>query len=120
MRYLRATAQVLANVLALGLSVCVAADSAKSRPNILLIVADDLGYSDLGCFGGEIRTPHLDALARRGIRATNFCVAPTCSPTRAMLLTGTDNHIAGLGNMAEWLGPTQTGLLTSRFCHAHS
>ena len=110
MVYLRATATTLATILVLGLSVCVAADSPKGKPNILLIVADDLGYSDLGCFGGEIRTPHLDALAKRGVRATNFCVAPTCSPSRAMLLTGTDNHIAGLGTMAEWLGPTQKGM----------
>lgn len=88
----------------------VAGGEAPPRPNILLIVADDMGYSDLGCFGGEIQTPNLDALAARGMRATNFCVSPTCSPTRAMLLTGTDNHIAGLGNMAEWLGPTQKGM----------
>jgi arylsulfatase A-like enzyme len=84
-------------------------EEARPKPNILLIVADDLGYSDLGCFGGEIKTPNLDALAARGMRASNFCVAPTCSPSRAMLLTGTDNHDAGLGNMAEWLGPTQKG-----------
>lgn len=93
----------------MGPSVCLAADSPKSKPNILLLVADDMGYSDMGCFGGEIRTPNLDALAKRGVRATNFYVSPTCSPTRAMLLTGTDNHIAGLGNMAEWLGPKQKG-----------
>jgi arylsulfatase A-like enzyme len=106
---LRATASTLAIMLALGSSVSAAADGAQRRPNILLIVADDMGYSDLGCFGGEIRTPNLDALAKRGVRAANFCVSPTCSPSRAMLLTGTDNHIAGLGNMAEWLGPTQKG-----------
>jgi arylsulfatase A-like enzyme len=79
------------------------------KPNILIIVADDMGYSDLACFGGEIKTPHLDALAKRGMRATNFYASPTCSPTRSMLLTGTDNHVAGLGNMAEWLGPNQKG-----------
>ncbi len=85
------------------------AHSASKRPNILLIVADDMGYSDLGCFGGEIKTPNLDALAARGMRGTNFCVGPTCSPTRSMLLTGVDNHIAGLGNMHEYVGPEQKG-----------
>jgi arylsulfatase A-like enzyme len=71
------------------------------RPNFLLIVADDLGFSDLGAFGGEIDTPHLDALARTGVRLTDFHSAPTCSPTRAMLMTGTDPHIAGIGTMLE-------------------
>ncbi|MEJ7737230.1 MAG: arylsulfatase [Chitinophagaceae bacterium] len=73
----------------------------KKSPNIVLIVADDLGFSDLGCFGSEIATPNIDALARQGQIFTNFYTAATCSPSRAMLLTGTDNHIAGLGNMAE-------------------
>jgi arylsulfatase len=73
----------------------------KKRSNIVLIVADDLGYSDLGSFGSEIATPNIDALARSGQIFTNFYTAATCSPSRAMLLTGTDNHIAGLGNMAE-------------------
>ena len=75
--------------------------SSQSGPNIVLIVADDLGYSDLGCFGSEIATPNIDALASQGQILTNFYTAATCSPTRAMLLSGTDNHIAGLGNMAE-------------------
>ena len=86
-----------------------AADPPQGRPNLLLIVADDMGYSDLGCFGGEMNTPNLDALAARGLRGTNFYVAPSCSPTRSMLLSGTDNHIAGIGNMAEWTGPAQRG-----------
>jgi len=86
-----------------------AADPRDSRPNILLIVADDMGYADLGCFGGEMRTPNIDALAAGGLRATHFYVAPSCSPTRSMLLSGTDSHIAGLGNMAEWTGPSQRG-----------
>ena len=80
-----------------------------NRPNIVLIVADDLGWSDLGSFGGEIHTPNLDNLAFSGLRLTNFYVAPTCSPTRSMLLSGTDNHLAGLGNMEEELGPNQRG-----------
>lgn len=79
------------------------------KPNILIIVADDLGYSDLGAFGGEISTPHLDSLATRGLRLTGFHTAPTCSPTRSMLLSGTDHHLAGLGNMAELLSPNQAG-----------
>jgi arylsulfatase len=77
------------------------------KTNLLLIVADDMGYSDLGCFGGEIKTPQIDNLAARGMRGTNFYACASCSPTRSMLLTGTDNHIAGIGNMAEWTGPTQ-------------
>ena len=82
---------------------------AAERPNILLIVGDDIGYADLGCFGSEIRTPNLDALAKRGLRATSFAAGPTCSPTRSMLLSGVDHHVAGLGNMHEHLGPKQQG-----------
>ncbi|MCE1270653.1 MAG: arylsulfatase [Acinetobacter sp.] len=80
-----------------------------SRPNILLIVADDLGFSDIGAFGGEIDTPNLDQLALNGLRFTNFHTASTCSPTRAMLLSGTDHHLAGLGTMAEALTPELQG-----------
>lgn len=75
-----------------------------SRPNILLILADDLGYSDIGAFGGEINTPNLDALAASGRLVTNYRTGATCSPTRAMLMSGTDHHQAGLGSMAESLG----------------
>jgi arylsulfatase len=81
----------------------------SKRPNILLIVADDLGYSDLGSYGGEINTPVLDKLAQEGMRFTDFYVSPTCSVTRSMLLSGTDNHVAGLGNMAELNAPNQVG-----------
>lgn len=69
------------------------------RPNFLLVVADDLGWSDIGTFGSEIRTPNLDGLAKRGAAMTQFYTAPTCSPTRAMLLTGVDHHQAGVGTM---------------------
>lgn len=72
-----------------------------ARPNFLIIVADDLGFSDTGPYGGEIKTPTLERLAKDGVRMTNFHTAPACSPTRAMLLSGTDHHIAGLGQLAE-------------------
>lgn len=81
----------------------------KQQPNILLIVADDLGFTDLGTFGGEINTPNLDAIALEGLRFTNFHTASTCSPTRSMLLSGTDHHLAGLGSMAEAIRPEQKG-----------
>ncbi|KAK6069309.1 arylsulfatase [Seiridium cupressi] len=71
------------------------------RPNYLIVVADDLGFSDAGPYGSEIHTPTLDRLAREGIAMTGFHTASACSPTRAMLMSGTDNHIAGLGQMAE-------------------
>ncbi|MCH5688152.1 sulfatase-like hydrolase/transferase [Niabella sp. W65] len=64
-----------------------------------MILADDLGYSDLGCYGGEIETPNLNKLAARGIRFTNFYNTSRCCPTRAALLTGTYNHTAGIGEM---------------------
>jgi len=76
-----------------------------TRPNFLVIVADDLGFSDIGAFGGEINTPNLDRLAYAGIRFTDFHSAPACSPTRSMLLTGTDHHIAGIGTMGEVMLP---------------
>ncbi|MEO8314537.1 MAG: arylsulfatase [Pseudomonadota bacterium] len=72
---------------------------AAKRPNILYILADDLGYADLGIFGSEIPTPNLDALAKSGMMLTDFYANMTCSPTRSMLLSGTDNHLAGLGVM---------------------
>ena len=80
-----------------------------AKPNVLLIVADDLGYSDLGVFGSEIRTPNIDELARSGTLFTRFHAAATCSPTRAMLLSGTDPHLVGAGNMSEHLAPSQRG-----------
>ena len=75
------------------------AEGPPRRPNIILILADDLGYSDLGCYGGEIRTPHLDALAAGGLRFTQFYNGARCCPTRAALLTGLYAHQAGVGNM---------------------
>lgn len=85
------------------------ANQDDSRPNILLIVADDLGYTDLGVYGSEINTPVLDRLARSGVMFTRFHAAAVCSPTRSMLLSGTDHHLAGLGNMYEAMAPNQWG-----------
>lgn len=83
--------------------------SRPKRPNFLVIVADDLGFSDVGAFGGEIATPHIDGLAFDGLRLTDFHSASACSPTRAMLLSGTDHHIAGIGTMAEAMQPFHHG-----------
>jgi arylsulfatase len=80
------------------------------RPNIVMIVGDDLGFADMGSFGSEIRTPNLDALASEGMRFTNFYTQASCSPTRAVLLSGVDTHLNGLGNMDEWTAPNQWGL----------
>lgn len=81
---------------------CVAnAAQAPVRPNIVIILADDMGFSDLGCYGGEIPTPNLDALAHGGLRFTQFYNTARCSPTRAALLTGLNPHQAGMGTLAE-------------------
>jgi arylsulfatase A-like enzyme len=69
-------------------------------PNVVILLADDMGFSDLGCYGSEIPTPNIDALASRGLRYTNFHVAPLCSPTRAALLTGRNPHAAGMGQVS--------------------
>jgi arylsulfatase A-like enzyme len=75
--------------------------SAATRPNILVILVDDMGYSDIGCYGGEIHTPNLDKLAREGVRFTQFHNTARCCPTRAALLTGLYPHQAGVGHMTE-------------------
>ncbi len=81
----------------------------EKRPNFVIILADDMGYSDMGMFGSEIKTPNLDALALNGVRFTNFYTHASSSPSRSMLLTGVDTHINGLGNMSEWTAPNQEG-----------
>ena len=81
----------------------------ETRPNILLIVADDLGYSDIGAFGGEILTPNLDALAAGGLKMSNFYAAAACSPSRTMLLGGADSHVAGMGTMFNDQAANQLG-----------
>lgn len=79
-------------------------------PNIVLLLADDLGFSDIGAFGSEISTPNIDALAARGVMFSNYHTASSCAPTRAMLMTGISSHRAGLGNMPESLPPETQGI----------
>ncbi len=95
--------------LALPLAFTASAAEPAKRPNILLIVADDLGYTDIGPFGAEIATPNLDKLASTGVKMTSFYASPFCSPTRAMLMSGSDNHLVGFGDMAELITPEQKG-----------
>jgi arylsulfatase len=84
-------------------------DSDTTRPNILLIVADDLGYSDVGVFGSQISTPNINALATEGLMLTQFHVSPNCGPTRGALMTGVDPHRAGMGGNHGVAAPNQKG-----------
>lgn len=99
-------------------AVAHCAITAADRPNIIVIMSDDMGYSDLGCFGGEIQTPNLDALAEKGLRFTQFYNTARCCPTRASLLTGLYAHQAGIGHMvdsrAESVGEAYAGELSQR------
>lgn len=89
--------------------------SAQDRPNIILMMADDMGFSDLGCYGGEIETPNLDQLADSGIRFTQFYNTARCCPTRAALLTGLYQHQAGIGHMVGNYGvPSYQGYLNDQ------
>ena len=75
----------------------------NTRPNIITILVDDMGFSDLGCYGGEIETPHLNGMARDGARFTDFYCTPRCCPSRASLLTGLTPHKTGVGWMSfDW------------------
>lgn len=100
-------AGLLIGATGVGASTGVIADAAPSasapdnRPNIVLLLADDLGYSDLGSYGSEIQTPNLDRLAASGLRFSNFHVAASCAPTRAMLMTGLNSHSVGVANIPE-------------------
>lgn len=78
---------------------------AGKQPNIVLILIDDAGYTDLGAYGSEIATPTLDALAAKGTKFANFHASPMCAPSRAMLLTGVDSHTAGVANLPESTPP---------------
>jgi arylsulfatase len=98
-----------------GAALPMQALAAAKRPNIILILADDMGFSDLGCYGSEIQTPNLDRLAARGMRFTQFYNTARCCPTRASLLTGLYPHQAGIGHMVENRGfPAYEGRLNDR------
>ncbi|WP_419580546.1 arylsulfatase [Stieleria magnilauensis] len=100
-------------LLAAGGTTLVAAS--QSRPNIVLIMVDDMGFSDIGCYGAETETPHLDQLAKNGLRFTQFYNAGRCCPTRAALLTGLYQHQAGVGHMTGDDGhPSYRGFLNAR------
>ncbi|MBP1599816.1 MAG: atsA, partial [Acidobacteria bacterium] len=92
----------LGMIVALAAPFMASAADAPRRPNIVIILGDDLGFADMGAFGSEIKTPNLDSLASAGVRFANFYTHATCSPTRSILLTGVDTHLNGLGNMDEW------------------
>ena len=81
--------------------------SSNKSPNIVFILADDLGYTDIASYGSEVNTPNLSALAEQGVRFTNYHTAANCAPARAMLLTGVDSHLAGVPNIPEMLAPQQ-------------
>jgi arylsulfatase len=104
MRYL-----LTIGLLSLAVSSLHADTAPVSRPNIILILADDLGFSDLGCYGSEIATPNLDKLGAEGVRFTQFYNCARCCPTRSALLTGLYPHQAGVGHMLQsWKPPAYT------------
>lgn len=84
-------------------------DTETKKPNILLVVVDDMGFADLSSFGSEIATPSLDALANKGVKLSQFITSSVCSPSRASLMTGVSPHQAGFGNLSEELAPNQEG-----------
>lgn len=93
----------------------VAESTAAKRPNIILVMCDDMGFSDIGCYGSEISTPNLDGMAKGGIRFTHFYNCARCCPTRASLLTGLYPHQAGIGHMVQDRGyPSYQGYLNDR------
>src|SRR5690606_4236801 len=112
------TRLMLAGVAAFALSACsdsgsgyIGDISEDGRPNILMIVIDDVGYSDLGVFGSEIRTPNIDALANEGRLLSSFYAGAVCAPSRAMLMSGADHHRVGVGINPEVVA----GLIAQRY-----
>ncbi len=98
-------ARTIVSALALGMSIAAGALAQEARPNILLVLLDDAGFTDFGAYGSETRTPTIDALAREGMMFSRYYTAPFCGPSRAMLLTGMDNHQVGMGTLVETVTP---------------
>ena len=84
--------------------------AAAPRPNVVVMLVDDMGFSDLGCYGSEIPTPNLDRLAARGVRFTQFYNTARCSPSRACLLTGLYPHQAGMGHLDNDVRPDREAI----------
>ena len=97
----------LASIYALMMSLLTAlpAFAQQTRPNILLVLFDDVGFMDFGVYGSETRTPNIDRLARNGVMFSRYYSSPFCGPSRAMLLTGMDNHQVGMGTLVETVTP---------------
>ena len=110
MRQIASYALLSVLVFAMLAATSMLAGAQDARPNILLIVADDLAYADLGAYGSDIRTPNIDALAAEGVLFTQFHASPLCATTRAMLLTGNNNTVAGLARQGSFPGPVVPGL----------
>ena len=117
MKHIREHATLRLLLLVVAICVCMAGGfaGAAEKPNIVVILVDDMGWSDIGCYGGEIQTPNLDELARNGARFTQFYNTARCCPTRAALLTGLYSHQAGVGHMVGNDGlPGYQGYLNNR------
>lgn len=113
MNFNRAVLSILSLSVLMGCQTSVEAPQTDNRPNVIVILADDLGFSDVGSYGGEISTPNLDYLAQNGMRFTQFYNTSRCCPTRASLLTGLYNHQAGIGHMTTRTEqPAYSGYLT--------
>ena len=110
-RWARSSIRLIRSAAMLGWACAIwlvpTASAEPERPNIVLILADDLGFSDVAPYGSEIATPAISALAEEGVRFTNYHTAANCAPSRAMLLTGVNNHLAGVANIPEMIAPEQ-------------
>src|SRR6186997_200580 len=107
---LRASAAIASAVSLIFCSTSLAADAkSAARPNVVVILIDDMGFSDLGCYGSEVPTPNIDKLAAEGVRFTQFYNTARCSPSRAALLTGLYPHEAGMGFLDNMVVPGSKG-----------